>query len=481
MAKSKNNRKNEISSNPQVVKGELASSIDWNKSKGFMDIARPDDDILKKHGYNMKIYRSLLNDEQVKACFLNQRIAGVIATPWEIIPASNKPLDIEIAEFVQQNLEAISFNEKSRKMLYSLWYGFQVGELIWSIKNGKVIIADIKVRNIERFGFQNSGELYLKKNYTSKEIMPDRKFWIVKNSGDNDDDVYGVGLAHICYWPVYLKRNGLKFWSIAVEKFAVPTAVGKYPIQSSNDDIRKILEALDSISTETSIAVPEGTVVELLEAIKSSGGDYEKFCKYLDQIIAKAILGQDGTSENGRYAGTAEVQENVKDLILKADADLLCESFGAVIKWLVEYNYPGAEPPQLIRKFSQPENLKESAEQDNLIFNMGFKPTLNHIQQKYGGEWEVTGGTSKDFAEGDIEHQTAIDDTVDNMANDWEKVIEPIYQPIAQALEECTSFAEFSDKMLSVYPQLDVSKLQQLVAEGNFKARLNGIAGVKND
>lgn len=479
MSKSKNNHKNQPVTNPQVIRLELASSVDWNKNKGFTDIARPDDDILKKHSYNIKIYRSLLSDEQVKACFLNQRIAGVVAAPWEIIPASNKPLDVEIAEFVKSNLETISFNEKSRKMLYSLWYGFQVGEIMWDIKDGKIIISDIKVRNVERFGFMNTGELYLKKSFSSKEIMPEHKFWLVKNSGDNDDDVYGIGLAHICYWPVYLKRNGLKFWSIAVEKFAVPTAVGKYPIQSSNEDICNILKALDSISTETSIAVPEGTAVELLEAVKSSGGDYEKFCKYLDQIIAKAILGQDGTSENGRYAGTAEVQENVKDLILKADADLLCESFGEVIKWLVEYNYPGAEAPQLIRKFSQPENLKESAEQDSLICNMGFKPTLNHIQQKYGGEWELADSVnSKDFAE--AEKTTAIDYVTDDMADEWEKVIEPIYAPIAQVLEECTSFAEFSNKMLEAYPQLDVSKLQQLVAEGNFKARLNGIAGVKN-
>lgn len=95
-----------------------------------------------------------MSDEQVKACYLNQRIAGVIATPWDIIPADDTPQDAEIAEFVKNNLERLNFNEICRKMLYATWYGFQVGEIMWGVEDGKNVIADIKVRNIERFNFK---------------------------------------------------------------------------------------------------------------------------------------------------------------------------------------------------------------------------------------------------------------------------------------------------------------------------------------
>ena len=100
MKKSKNKRiKAQSKVSVQLVRSELASSVEYQMSRGYSDIARPDDDILKKHGYNVKIYRSLLSDEQVKACYLNQRIAGVIAAPWSIIPAGDTPQDEEIAEF----------------------------------------------------------------------------------------------------------------------------------------------------------------------------------------------------------------------------------------------------------------------------------------------------------------------------------------------------------------------------------------------
>lgn len=480
MKKSKNNRKNIQQVTAPAIRIELSSSADWQKSRGYSDIARPDDDILRKHGYNIKIYRSLLSDEQVKACFLNQRIAGVIASPWDIKPASDEPQDIEIAEFVKETIENLPFNEICRKMLYATWFGFQVGEVLWNIKDNRIIIENIKVRRVERFCFKPSGELCLVNNYVDKQIMPDRKFWVLKNSGDNDDDIYGIGLAHICYWPVYLKRNGLKFWSILVEKFAIPTAVGKYPLGCSIEDIREILQSLDSIASETSIAVPEGTAVELLEAVKSSGGDHEKFCTYLDKIIAKAILGQDGTSQNGAYEGTAKVQENVKDLVLKADSDLLCESFNEVIKWLVSYNWPGAEAPKITRSFEQPENLKEAAEQDTLIYNMGFDPSEEYINNKYSGDWQKRQAITlpqeqpADFAETD-----ETDNTAEDMAADWERVMTPLVSPIDEILQSCSSFTEFEEKLLQAYPNMDIGKFQELTANANFTARIAGAVGVQ--
>ena len=478
MKKSKNNQK--IKEKVfAVAKKEYASSVEYQLSKGFSDIAAPDDKILAKHGYNLKIYRSLLSDEQVKACYLNQRIAGVIAAPWEVVPAGDTPQDEAVAEFVRQNLNNIDFNEICRKMLYATWYGFQVAEIMWGIKDNRIVIEDIIVRNLERFRFRNDGALYLVRNYLEKEIMPDKKFWVLKNSGDNDDDIYGIGLGHICYWPIYLKRNGLKFWSILVEKFAVPTAVGKYPQFSSDMQIRELLQSLDAIATETSIAVPEGTEVQLLEAVKSSGGDHEKFCKYLDQILAKAILGQDGTSENGRYAGTAAVQADVKDLILKADADLLNESLAkTVIKWLVEFNFPGCAAPTIIRSFEQPENLKEAAEQDNLIYAMGFKPTKSYIESKYGGEWEEQ---SQPLPQAENSAEFAENEPLNNdFADEWVELVSPTMQPIMETAANSKNFTEFNKKLLELYQNINVNDTADKMALDCFKARLDGMSGDKD-
>ncbi|MFV0626151.1 MAG: DUF935 domain-containing protein [Alphaproteobacteria bacterium] len=475
MTKSKNNRKE--MNIQQIVKKELSPSAEWYKSRSFGDVIYPEDDILRKNGYQMKIYRSLLSDEQIKACFSGQRVAAVVAADWEIIPASDSSLDKEIAEFVSKNIEQLMFDDKSRKMLHANWFGYSVAEVIWGLDDDKIIIKDLKIRRQERFCFGVNGDLFLKKNLFEKERMPDKKFWVLKASGDNDDDVYGLGLANSCYWPVYLKRNGLKFWSVLVEKFAIPTAVGKYVQGASEEEIKDLLQMLDAISSETSIAVPEGTDVDLLESIKASGGDHEKFCKYLDQIIAKAILGQDGTSENGRYAGTAEVQENVKDLIVKSDADLLCESFDEVIKWLVAYNWPDAIAPKIVRKFEQVENLNTSVDRDVKISSMGFMPTEEYIQEKYGGSWKKSeaGSPLSNFSESEDEEENNED------VSDWEEIVDPMLKPFEKLLENCSSFEELSSRLLETVNSIDTTKLVDELAKQNFLARVKGVLGVKDE
>ena len=218
----------------------------------------------------------------------------------------------------------------------------------------------------------------------------------------------------------------------------------------------------------------------MLEAVRNSGGDFEKFCGYLDKIIAKAILGQEGTSQNGAYVGTAEVQENVKDLIVKSDTELLDESFNEVIKWLVEFNFPGATPPKLVHRFEEPEGLMRAADQDTKIYNMGFEPSEKYINEKYGGEWKkrempAYPPVATAFAE------AAPDTADDELSGDWERVMTPLVAPIEEILASCSSFAEFEERLSEAYPQMDISKLQELIAQADFVARIKGKAGLPND
>lgn len=482
MKKSKNKHKNKNTTEPQspVIKTELASAQEYFKSRMLLaDIVRPQDKILLEHGGNLKLYRSLLYDEQVKACFVEQRLSAAVSAPWEILPASEDKKDVEIATFIENNLKSIGFKDKYKKMLYGNWFGYSVAELLYKIEDNRIVIDTINVKKPERFEFKYTGELLLKKDFSNHELMPPRKFWVYKNSGDNDDEVYGLGLAHVCFWPVYLKRNGLKFWAVAVEKFAVPTARGTYRQGATDQEKRELLQMLSAISQESSIVVEDGTVVDLLEAVRNSGGDFEKFCNYLDKIIAKAILGQEGTSQNGAYVGTAEVQENVKDLIIKSDAELLDESFNEVIKWLVEFNFPGATPPKLVHRFDAPEDLMKAADQDAKIYNMGFEPSEKYINEKYGGEWTKRAQPAfPSVADPSFAESEPI---VEDLTDDWEQVTAPMIEPVEAILNACQSFAEFEEKLTQAYPNMDISKLQQLIAEADFKARISGKLGISND
>ena len=195
------------------------------------------------------------------------------------------------------------------------------------------------------------------------------------------------------YWPVFFKRNDIKFWLIFLEKFGQPTAIGKLPMGKENDPSTrtKVLSALRAIATETGVLLPEGAEVELLEATRSGAADYEAMKNAMDSAIAKIVLSQTMTTDDGSSRSQSETHADVRDMVVKADADLICESFNnTVVKWWFEYNqaaFPNAKPPRLYRNIEPEEDLGKRAERDQKISQLGFEPTEEYIKETYGDGW----------------------------------------------------------------------------------------------
>ena len=157
---------------------------------------------------------------------------------------------------------------------------------------------------------------------------------------------HGVGLGRWCYWPVWMRRNGQRFWAIALEKFGAPTPMGHYP---PGDDASRarLLDVLRSLAAGSGVALPEGQDIELLAAVQRAGGDFAAFAGYMDKMLAKVILGQSSTTEQGPWRGTAEVQKDVRDEVIASDCRLLGESATRTIAaWLTAWNFPGAAGAQ---------------------------------------------------------------------------------------------------------------------------------------
>lgn len=82
-------------------------------------------------------------------------------------------------------------------------------------------------------------------------------------------------------------------------------------------------------------------------------------------------------------------KEKVLESIIKADSDVICESFNRGPVWLTAMNFANARPPRVFGVFDEAEDLKEKANRDKIIFETtGYRPTLGQIQASYGGEWE---------------------------------------------------------------------------------------------
>lgn len=356
----------------------------------FIELLYPDDSILLTRGRDYRLYRETLRDDQCASCFSDRRLA-VTSKEWEVDAASESPQDVAAADFIREELNRLEWDRITDKMLFARWYGHAVAECLYFQDGTHVRLADIRVRDRARFAYSTDGGVWLLSERGQFERMPDRKFWTVSVGADHDDSPFGLGLAHYAYWPVFFKRNGLKFWLVFAEKFGAPTAVGKIPGGKWDDEALKdaVLDALQSFASESAIVVPEEATIDLLEAARSGTGTYDELYDRMNEALAKVIVGQTASSQGtpGRL-GNEELQADVRLDLVKADADLVCQSFTRqVATWLTEWNFPGAGVPRVWRKVEPEEDLKSAAETDKAISDLGYQPTEDYIQGRYGSHW----------------------------------------------------------------------------------------------
>lgn len=376
---------------PPPVAEEIASARNGRDiTRGYVDglpLLEPTDPVLRFR--DQRTYDEILRDDQVKAT-LDQRRQAVVAREWVVEPGGDRPIDISAADDLRLQLTKIQWDRACERMLYGTFYGFAAGECMWGHRDGKVVLEDIRVRRQRRFGFAPDGSLrLLTTSQPTGESVPDRKFWVWNTGGESDDDPYGLGLAHWLYWPTLFKRGGVKFWMIFLEKFGQPTAVGKYRPNASAEEKRRLLEAVGAIQTDAGMILPETMLVELLEAARSGTADYEVLCTRMDKAISKVVLGQTMTTDDGASLSQSQVHWDVRQGLVKADADALCASFNAgPAAWLTDWNWPGAATPQVWRTFPDDASLRGRAETEALIAQMGWRPTKKHVTDTYGGEWE---------------------------------------------------------------------------------------------
>ena len=478
---------------------EIASTLDGRDiTRGMVDAMRlelPDDTVLmQRGGGDYSLYREVLRDDHVKAA-LQQRIDSVIGRPIEVRPGGDKRIDKQAAAFLQEQIEELGWDAITQKMLYGVFYGYAVGEAMWGADGSRVTLDNIKVRDRRRFGFDGAGRLRLKTmSQPNGELLPERKFWHFACGADHDDAPYGLGLAHWLYWPVWLKRNGLRFWAVFLEKFGTPTAVGQFPPGTSPGDQAKLLAALRAIQRDSAIIFPEGMKAELLEATRSGSADHAAFVSMMNAAILVITIGQTASTQGtpGKL-GNDQEQADVRADITKADADLVCMSFnGSIARWLTEWNFPGAAFPQVWRVMDEPEDTALAAERDSKLVTVGFKPTLERVTKVYGEGYEAvatnpdpSGFQNLTGLPADAPEFAAPEDTPDapdtlatqatRLSSDTAPIMADLIAGIGKMVESATSIEALQTDLVNAYGHLDTDELTRIMALAFAAAELAGM------
>jgi phage gp29-like protein len=370
----------------------ILAGRDW--TRGYLGVKNhlPTTDplLLIKSGGDLKLYEQVAQDDQVKSC-LQQRFRALISHDWRVVPASEKRSDIQKADFVTQQLKALRWDEIVEKMLWGVFYGYSISEVLWEKQGERVGIAAIKVRNRRRFHF---GEDQKPRLITYKDPMgeelPEQKFWHFCCGADHDDEPYGRGLAFWLYWYVIkFKKPTIAHKARHSELFAMPARKATYPNNATQQEKDTVWEALSAFGVDSQIMLPEGFLIELIEASRAGDGGYDTMIEICNKAIAKVILSQSLTTDSaatGLGSNQADVAQDVARSIVEADADLICASFNSsVVRWLIDFNWPGTtEYPRFEYDLATAPDLKSLADRDRTLADMGFPPTPEYITKTYG-------------------------------------------------------------------------------------------------
>lgn len=462
------------------------------------------DPVLASRGGGLEIYEELLRDHTVAAAF-QQRQLALVGKPLEVVAGAQDAKSKAAAAHLEAQLDGISWDTITSAMLFGRIYGYATAEPIWGLgADGLVKMDTIKVRKARRFAFDKDGQLLLRTRLKPYgEAMPARKFWVYSSAADSTDDPYGFGLGQILYWLVWFKRNDLKLWLQALDKHAAPTAIGEFAPGTPPDERAKLLAALSSIRNSSAITVPAGFAVRLLEAAKSGAGDYSAAHEMLEHAITRVILGQTMTTFDGSSKSQSETHMDVLTSIVKADDDLLSDSFNAgPATWLTQWNFPGAVPPKIRRRVEPAEDLEKQATIDTAVAQLGFEPSEAYIQETYGPGWTKKAAPAPaplqlaaplkalpapgdqappaaSFAELlDEVGADSISDLAAALAADNNDLVEGVLAHVVAFLEAQPDLATARDRLAGALPTLPVEPLRERLTSGALQARVAGLLGL---
>jgi phage gp29-like protein len=458
----------------------------------FSGLLQQNDDTLatRGQGKGIRLYEEIERDAHAFSC-LHKRKMAVISRPWEVTPASESALDQRAAEVVRTQLSNIGFDHLCLNLLDAINKGFSVGEILWATTGSEIVASEVRARDQRRFWFGENYELRLKTltNMLPGEELPERKF-IVHSLGAKDGNPYGMGLGSKLFWLVWFKRQGITFWLTLLDKFGSPTAVGKYPNGTQPPDQQKLLDALSAISQDSGVIVPEGMMIELLEATRGGNVGYEQMIRYMDEQISYCVLGEAPSAKGsgGALASAAITRNEVRLELVQFDADMLSATLNnTLIKWITEYNVPGATAPTVWRKIIEAEDIKIRAERDQILFNMGMRPDDVYQAENYPG-WTFQappkkqiqgGGTPVAFAEsaqavfpGDaLAARLSIE-----VAPHWDAMLEQLRGIVHGA----NSLESLRDDLLASFGDLPDDELVKVMAAGFAVAEMAGMSDVND-
>ena len=340
----------------------------------------------------IELYEEMEEKDAHLAAILQTRKVAVQGLSYRLVPASESAEDGRIADFVEQVLEALDFDQIIMNILDALGKGFSVQEIIWGMRHGRVVVEGVEWLDPKRVSFAHGEqpELFAEDGRTLIEPAPWKLIFhrCILRSGS----VVRAGLLRTVAWVYLFKNYALKDWNVFNEVFGMPLRLGKFDPAATVEDREILRQAIMSLGSDTAAVISKNTEIEFVDTPGRGGGRENPFmamAEFCNREMSKAVLGQTLTTDVYQATGTysaARVHQQVRRDLVESDADSLAATLkGQLLRPLVGFNFGWERGvPELQFYAEEDVNLKELAETYAKVMGLGVRIPAEHIARVFG-------------------------------------------------------------------------------------------------
>ena len=282
------------------------------------------------------------------------------AANWFIEPASDDPKDVEIADFIKQNLfeeMTITWSDFLRQSLLHLDYGRMVFEIVYKqLEDGKIGWHKFAPRlpsTIFKWQTQDKQDGVTQLLPSGGEVsIPIEKLIIFVNDKEGDN-WEGISILRQAHKNWYIKEQLYKIDALSFERQGLGIPYTKPPIGASEQDRNKAVELVKNLraNEEGHVEIPEGWDFGFMDMKGNTLRNIMPSIMHHDRQIVKNVLAQflelGASGASGSFA-LSQDQSRLFLLSLQSVAKHITEAINKfAIPRLIELNFDVKEYPKL--------------------------------------------------------------------------------------------------------------------------------------
>lgn len=462
----------------KLFKNPFKKTKQISANRDSIRVSSTQKDILKSL-FDLPIRNVWLSDDEIEKIMRDSTVVAACGSRKAATLKKEILITCEDKDIKTQLETAFNF-EVLDAMLDIPIYGFGVFELNWEV-NKSLLVPQIKERHYKHFSLENE---VLKFSYTGmNENIPEHKaVWATYKAKPNKP--YGQPLLHTLFWLIEFKNASLQFWVELLERFGTPWVIAKTEGDKNAlaDEIYNMLGGDGAvIDSEDSLEIKTAT----------DKGNFKELIEYIDDQIREIILGGNLTAnvKTGSMAA-ANVHNSVREDLAQVDENIVNKLIKDIISSFKILNNLNIEVAGKLKDKDDPN--KELADRDKLIYDMGFQPTKEYIENTYSIKVnEIKNDVTKvipnntDISKANLiamNNSIAVDELDKNVQNlDLEEITLTFQKQILEIINKSDSFEEMLDELFKAYPTFDTKLLETSLYKNLTLSQLLAAAQIEDE